>query len=201
LRTYSVASLAFFLIAAGCSTPDPKYTQAGYPGGFETEIHTVVELKAPPKETDQTVLLTSVDSAVTECLEKNGDKIVANAIERYDQERLPEGTKITPAEAKLQLEDYRIQAEDQAGTNPEFSGKVTRFRFTLRRAKARILPEPMRVEALVFCVERSWAPGDTLRFPQILRKEVMDELTDTVVQLTKAQGFDPVVRTDKNAQH
>lgn len=192
-----LAALVFF--ASGCAGPDPRDTQAGYPNGFETEIRTAVQLKTSPKAEDAT-LLTSVDAKVTELLETQREGILTSAIATYDKERLEDGTRITKENVEVLLEDFAVAAEESAATRKAFEGKVTKFRFVLRRPKARLVPEPTRVESVVFCIERSWAPGDTLRFAQILRAEVMDRMAETIYEVAKSQGLEAVKPRRVNTQ-
>jgi hypothetical protein len=191
LTSRIVALVVSTIALAGCASSNPKASQAGYPNGFETEVKMAVALKNAPKAEDAT-LLTGVDNEIAKTLEAERDAILKKALETYEKERPEEGTKITAENVEVILEDFEVAAEDTAATRKMFEGRVTKFRFTLRRPKARIVPDPTRVEAVVFCIERSWAPGDTTRFPQVFRAEVMDRLNNAIYELAKKQGLDPV---------
>ncbi len=189
-----VGLAALVVLLAGCTGPDPKDSQVGYPNGFETEIRSAVALKNSPKTEDAT-LLTSCDAAVTKVLETERDAMLAAAIDAYTKEQAevgPDRTKITVENCEVVLEDFSVAAEDLAATRKMYEGKVTKFRFTLRRPKARIVPDPTRVESVVNCNERSWAPGDTTRFPQIFRAEVMNRINGAIFKVASDQGLDPV---------
>jgi hypothetical protein len=186
-----LAPLVALFVALGC-TPNPKDTQAGFKNGFEQEIPSVIELKASPADNDHTAFLTAVDNEITNCLETEGDAIVAESLKQFEDEGDKDQTKISSKEVEYQLENFSVKVEDDAATRKLFEGKSTHFRFTLRRAKARILPDPMRVQIVVSCVERSWAPGDTIRFPQIFRTKVINHLNKRVYKLAVEAKLDPV---------
>jgi hypothetical protein len=191
-----LAVLAALAFAAGCS-PDVKDAFTGYPGGFETPVKTVVAIHRAPAGDDSVALvisdaaplLAAIDTAITKKLEVEKEKILAEALAEYEQERPQDGSQIKAADCEVLLEDYAVEAENEAATRKSFEGKVTRFRFTLRREKSRIIQDPTRVEALVFCVERSWAPGDTLHFPQIFRAHLQKRLISSIREVAAEQGF------------
>ena len=56
---------------------------------------------------------------------------------------------------------------------------------------ATIVPEPMRVEAELYCVERSWAPGDTFNFPRLFRAEVMDRVNKKIFAVADKMALQP----------
>lgn len=191
-KTALLAALLPALVAvSGCASSDPKGTHAGYPNGFETEARMAVQLRNAPKADDAT-FLTSVDAEIQKRLESDRESMLDAAIAAYEKERGEDGTKITRENCEVLYEDFAVQEEDTAATRKLFEGKVCKFRFTLRKPKARIVPDPTRVEAVVFCVERSWAPGDTLRFPQIFRAEIIDRLNMAIFDVAQKQGLDPV---------
>ncbi len=186
------APLVALLVALGCGSPDPKNTQAGFKSGFEMEMRSVIQLNASPVDNDHTAFLTAVDNEITNCLETEGDAIVNESLKQFDDEGEKEQTKIPRENVEYQLESFSVKVEDDAATRKLFEGRGTHFRFTLRRAKARIVPEPMRIEVVVSCIERSWAPGDTLRYPQIFRSRVISHLNRRVFNLARDAKLDPV---------
>jgi hypothetical protein len=190
VRARFAAPLAALLITVGCSGPDPKDTQTGYPNGFETEIKVAVQFKNPANDKDAS-LVSAVDTAVAKTIETDRDKILDVSLAEYEKERGEEGTKISKDVVEVVAEDYQLTAEDAAATRKLYEGKTTRFRFTLRRPKARLAPDPQRIEVVLSCVERSWAPGDTLRFAQIFRAALMDQLNEAVYTVAADHKLEP----------
>jgi hypothetical protein len=192
VRVRNVALLAALVVVAGCASSDPKEQYAGFPGGFETPIKTAVQLgTAPAGDEKPTELLASVDNEIAKMLELECNSILDAALAAYDKERPETGTKIAKENCEVVVEDFAVQAEETAATRKQFEGKVTRFRFTLRRAKARIVPEPTRIEAELYCVERSWAPGDTFNFPRLFRAEVMDRVNKKIYAVADKMALQP----------
>lgn len=191
-RRHSVAALLSALVlATGCGSADQKETVA-VARGWEVEIKSAVELKTPPKEDDATTLLTTVDAEVTKLLETQSRNLLAGAIKRYEETAKPEQTKIDPALVEILLETYAVSAIEKSAVRKDVEDRKPRFQFTLRRAKARIVPEPVRVEVTLTCIENSRAPGDTVTFSQDFRAEVLDSVNKLVFELAKSKSLDPV---------
>jgi hypothetical protein len=159
--------------------------------GFETPVKSAIELQQTPKEGDATTLLTSADAELTKLLENGRDKLLADSIDRFEKARKEPGTIINPKNVEIEVENFAVAAADETATRKFPEDKEAHFRFTLRRAKARIVPDPTRIESEITCIENSRSPDDTIPFPQDFRAVLHDTINKTIYDLAKSKGLDP----------
>ena len=188
-RPGSALRLALVLLLAACASNEAR-DRMTTAHALSTDVTALVEFKLHPP--DEPGTLAAVDAAVQNLLDKEQDRIVERALARYDRSRAEEQTRIERSHVELQRETPLTIAEEKSATRKELSGKVTSFRFTVRKANARLTPDPLRVELALACIEDSRAPSDTVGFPQDFRAELVAAVNRCTFEVLRARGLEPV---------